>query len=296
MNPRKSLIVVSAVTVVTLLSLTFYGCGSSNNRATKSYGSNSDVAFLTVNTELHSFVDSTMKFIQGSFDAMSTVPAVDIYRPSDSLQVADSNIQVRYGPGQGDSVTGSYRYINGWHIITFNDVIAGSTVDFKDSIRFRDELNTPQQAPDALVSLLFKHRWSVSNIDTLVSHADLSGEVNYQVSDLNSTVATFTGKTSWKADQKLVTTDSTVWTSIDINATLSSLQIVRTGGGWLQSCPTNGSIMATVNLTRQKDSNTPTTSQWIITMSFNQGHTYVKLELGDVVWLDNWQACTPPVI
>ncbi len=267
------------------------GCSSSDKPATSYYGSSNDSEFLLVQSEVSDVVDSTINFILSGFESIAVVPSADQYT-QDSLTDTDTDVIVNFGPGAGDSVIVSYIYSNDWHILTFSDLISDYAIFFNDSVQFRDISGTPQQDPENIDQLSFKHIWSSDASDQSVSHTDMSGSFDYVATNLSTSKATFNGTFGWEANKKIVTNDSIVSIDLVSSASIISIEIQKTSSGWLTGCPSSGSMIIELEMTYTKDNDTPVVTDWIITLSFNEGVITTTVRRGDTIWSYSKDVCS----
>ena len=245
-------------------------------------GSPSDPNFVAVKNEVSNLIDSTVSYISLGLNIILVLPGdTDV-------------IIVSYGPTPGDSVSADYVYENGWHIVSWTGNFSGKTTSFKDSIQFLDNLGQPQQDNDNTETLIYKHRWVEISIDTTVSFTDYSGVVALTLDNLGSGSATVSGSHSIDVSIKIVTVDSTVWRDISVEGTVSNLAISEVPGGWLQNCPSSGTIGVTANMTYTKDSGSPVTSDWSFSIQFTDGSISVGAISGTTSWSYTGQICIAP--
>ena len=281
MRPHKALLVLGLV-AVTGLSLLVSGCSSDSNSSNLTPGSLTDPNFVAVQNEVNNLIDSTVSYITEGLNNLLVLPGdTDV-------------IIVSYGPTPGDSVSADYVYENGWHIVTWTGNFSGKTTSFKDSIQFLDNSGQPQQDNNSTETLIYKHRWAESTIDTTVSYTDYSGVVALTLDNLGSGSATVSGSHSIDVSIKIVTADSTVWRDISVEGTISNLAISEVPGGWLQNCPSSGAIGATANMTYTKDSGNPVTSDWSFSIQFTNGSISVGVISGTTSWSYTGQICIAP--
>ncbi len=281
MRPHKALLVLGLV-AVTGFSLLVSGCSSDSNSSNLTPGSLTDPNFVAVQNEVNNLIDSTISYISDGLYNLLVLPG-----DTDVIIVA-------FGPTPGDSVSADYVYENGWHIVSWIGSFSGKTSSFKDSIQFLDNLGQPQQDNNNTETLIYKHRWVEISIDTTVSFTDYSGVVALTLDNLGSGSATVSGSHSIDVSIKTVTVDSTVWRDIAVEGTVSNLAISEVTGGWLQNCPSSGTIGATANMTYTKDSDNPVTSDWSFSIQFTDGTIRASAISGTTSWSYTDQICIAP--
>ena len=276
-----TLVLILGVALMTGLFAMVIGCGS-DNRSDNPVNYN-DPEFVVIQDEVGRFVDSTLEFFANGMGTMYGLATDTVVDP------------VLYVPGpidfETDSISSSY--INGWHVVYIALNRNEFTSVLRDSIRFIKD-GQPQQSANNIEDLLFRHFWSFNVTDTNVTHRDLVGQADYSFTDLNTTQATINGTDDWQADSKFVSTDSTVWRNITIEATVTNVKINQSVAGWVQSCPTSGTVSATIQMVYQKDDNDPVTSEWTVHITFNNGNVSTLVGRGENSWNYNTQLCTPP--
>ncbi len=283
MLSRKNLAIAASL----VFGLTYlFGCSSDDKPATSFYGSFSDSDFQRVQSEMSDIIDSTVNFIVTGFDVIAEIPTAEGGQ--------DGDIQIQFGPGNGDSIIVSYSYANDWHILSFSNILNAYSLYFNDSIQFRNPNGVPEQNSDNIEELTYKHKWRSISTDTTVSHTDLSGSYDYIATGLSTTTALISGDITWNSSTKNVTQDSTVWIDIQASAALSSIEISRTALEWDQGCPSSGSMDISIQMTYTKDNNTPVVTEWSVTVTFSDGQITSMVSRGDITWSYNEQVCVVP--
>ncbi len=281
MRPHKVMLVFGFAAVIGL-SLLVIGCSGDSNSSNLTPGSLSDPNFVAVQIEVNNLVDSTVSYISSGLNNLSVLPG-------------DTDVViVSYGPIPGDSVSADYVYEGGWHIVSWTGSFSGKISSFRDSIQFQDNLGQPQQDNNNTETLIFKRRWSVSIIDTSVSHTDYIGVANLTLDYLGSGNATVNGSHNVDVFIKTVTADSSVWRDISIEGTVSNMAIIETPGGWQQNCPLSGTIGANANMSYTKDIAAPVASDWSFSIQFANGSITVGAVSGTTSWSYSGQICIAP--
>lgn len=295
MSSRKNIVLLGTIMLLSLVAFIVVSCSSDDNeRPTITVISEDDGGFAVVQAEIDMVVDSTLEFLLDGFNTMAQIPVVD--NPPDTGDPGDVIIiPVQYGPSLGDSVIADYTYEGGWHVLVFAAEFQTYTASFTDSVQFRNINGYLEASPEHADFLSFRHYWDVASTDTVITHVDLSGAVSFECENLQSNVALFNGEVAWNADKKFVLEDYTSWIDVNVNATYNNISVARTASGWSQSCPISGTISATLDLTRTKTNEDPITTNWRITVSFDDGMMYANYEQigGDV---SSWseQVCVTP--
>ena len=93
---------------------------------------------------------------------------------------------------------------------------------------------------------------------------------------------------------QVVTNDSTVTRTFEIEATLSGFTLAKTTSIDWDHCPVSGSIAVTVTMTYKKDSADPVESTWTGNLAFDDGSLSAAFRLGNTVWQYQNQVCINP--
>ncbi len=295
MRSRKHIVLLGTIMLLSLTALIVAGCSSDNDeRPTITVTPEDDGGLAIVQAEIDLVVDSTLEFLLAGFNTMAQIPAVE--NPPDTGEPGDIIvIPVQYGPSLGDSVIAAYTYEGGWHVLAFAADFQTYNTSFTDSVQFRNINGYVEATPEDADEISFRHYWDVAATDTVITHVNLAGAVSYECENLQSNVALFNGEVAWNADKKFVLEDYTTWVDVSVNATYTNLSIARTASGWSQSCPISGTVSATLELTRTKTNEDPITTNWRITVNFDDGMMYANYEMvgGEVTsWSE--QVCVTP--
>jgi hypothetical protein len=283
MRGEKVVLVLGATLLVGLLVM-FVGCGS-DDKSTNS-ADYDDPEFLVVQQEIGHFIDSTLEYFTnglGNIYGIATDTTVD---------------PVQYGsrPPEYDSTkdTAVATYAEGWHVVYFSIHRDTYNKIVRDSIQFIKD-GQPQQSSAGLESLYYKHFWTHEVTDTTVTHRSYTGNADYAFVGLDTTQVTITGTNEWQVHSKYASTDSTVWRDINVDATLTDMKVNKTGSGWVQGCPSAGSISASIEMVYKKDSAAPDTTDWTVSLTFNNGSMFSTVTIGSAPpWTYSTQLCTPP--
>jgi hypothetical protein len=284
MSSRKHIVLLGTIALLSLVALIVFGCSSNDDaRPTITVTPEDDGGLAIVQAEIDVVVDSTLEFLLAGFNTMAQIPVVE--NPPDTGEPGDVIIvPVQYGPSLGDSVVAAYTYIGGWHVLAMAADFQTYAASFTDSVQFRNVNGYIEATPEHADAISFRHYWDVAATDTVITHGNLSGAVSFECQHLLSNLAVFNGTVAWNADKKFVLEDYTSWVDVSINSTYTNLSIARTASGWSQSCPISGSVSATLELTRTKTNEDPITTNWRVTLNFDDGMMYANYELvgGDV--------------
>ena len=280
----EKVVLVLGVTLLAGLLVMFAGCGSVD-KSTNNADYN-DPEFLVVQQEIDYFIDSTLAYFTGGLGniyGLATDTTVD---------------PVQYGsrPPDYDSTqdTALATYADGWHVVYFSIHRDTYSAILRDSIQFIKE-GQPQQSSAGLESLNYKHFWSYEVTDTTVTQRSYTGNADYAFVGLDAAQATITGTNEWQVHSKYVSTDSTIWRDINVDATLTNIRVYKTGSGWVDNCPCTGLISATIEMVYKKDSAAPDTTNWTVNLRFTNGSMLSSVSTGSAPsWIYSTQLCTPP--
>ena len=282
MRSDKLVTIVGEILLAALVVM-FFGCGS-NDKSTGSTVNYNDPEFTAVRGEVDLFIDSTLEFFTNGLD--------NIHGLATDTSLVNP---ILYVPGPIDLTTDSVSatYSGGWHVVYIALNRSAFVSILRDSIQFLKN-GQPQQSSSGLDDLFYKQFWTYRVNDTTVTHESFAGNADYWFSGLNTSQATISGSNVFSVYSKFVSTDSTVWQDINIDATLSGIRVKKNTSGWAQSCPNSGSIAATVEMLYQKGSAAPDTTNWTVSLTFNNGNVSSIITRGTTVWSYNEQICTPP--
>ena len=279
----QKVVLILGVTFAAGLLVMFVGCG--DDKSTDSTVDYNNPEYLAVWQEVDCFVDSTMVFFRHGLGNIYGLPTDTTVDPC------------MYGPGPPDydstRDTASATYADGWHVVYFSIYRDAYHKIVRDSIQFIKD-GEPQQSSAGLEGLLYKHFWKYDVTDTTVTHKSHIGDADYSVAGLDNDQTTIMGTDHVQIHSKYVSADSTVWRDISLEATLTDVLVSKTGSGWAQGCPNAGSIAATSEMVYKKDSAAPDTTNWTVTLSFNDGTMYSTVTRGSASWPRSTEVCTPP--
>lgn len=260
-SSRFSLIVAPAALA---LGLGFTGCGGDDPKPTQTDQSSiTDSQYDAVRAEVNQFVDSTLVLFSRGLDLAAVSTQTDLG-------------EALYGPSRTDSTQTN----NFWNTVFSSDFALASTSLWIDSIQYLDANGQPQSFGSGVAGMTYIHNWNLTNNDTTVTYDDYLRHALLNISGLNTAVATISGSSDLISDRKFVSIDSTVWRDYDIQATLTSLSLSQSGGGWTSGCPSSGSIAITVSLTYKLDAASAVTSTWTFDVTFNNGVAAVDVTVG----------------
>ena len=282
MRSCKFLLLLGTVVIVAA-SLSFYGC-SDDETSTGTIGSLSDPEFLAVHEQVSQFVDSTMIWFNDGLGAISSLSTDTTVNP------------IFYGPTDPNVETDDSYVLytdDGWHVVYFAFHTDEYNSVLMDSIQFQNN-DIFQQGVADLDALLYKHNWEYIITDTTITHINYTGNVDYQFDNLDQDQCSITGSSNWTADSKFVSADSTVWRGFDVDITYTGGKISRTGSGWAQGCPDEGTFSASVEMTYKKDAGDPVVSTWNVTVTFDHGVAAVVASKGGITWSYTSRECWPP--
>ncbi len=261
------------------------GCGSDNNPA-DSGGSMTDPAFVEVQPEVNTFIDSVFVAFSAGLSSHNEVP------------ITDGQIRKFYGPGiPGGTNQSTYEYTaEGWHHITLaaNDNV--TIVGINDSIQFRNN-QTAQQAPAGADVLDYRHHWAITPVDQTSDFATMTGDVGYVFSGLNSTSAIISGSYGFSVNKHTVDTSAIVTDNNFAFSSTANVSIAQPAAGiWGSGCPSDGNVTFSVAQTRivTNGSAMDTTSvAWTGSATFLSGVATVRVTDGTTSWTYSRSVCSP---
>lgn len=252
------------------LMVSFVGCGSDNS-PTGTVGSLTDPEFIAIQGQIETFTDSTMASILTGLGSMSSISSGGSVDP------------IYYGPVYPDSDQVTISYVNGWHVVNLLKSRTNFSFNILDSVQFYANDSISQSGVD-VDSLWYRHHWAFGMPDTTATNIGLAGITRFDFRGIQTGIANINGTNDFNASSKLVTLDSTVWRSFELNATASDLVIEKVGGAWQEARPTSGSITANLTMTYTKDANAPIVTDWTITLVFTSGAVSETVQSGTVTW------------
>lgn len=271
----------SVFSLMLLVSLTMFMVGCGDDDPTNTRGSLTDPQFMVVQDQVNEYVDSTMSFVMDGFKAMTGISTGGNIDP------------IYYGPVFPDSDNVSVTYVGGWHVANVLKSRNEFQFSILDSVQFYTDGQVSQLGNNA-DTVYLRHQWEYVMADTTVSNFGVNGFSNYDLRNLQGTEAFVDGSQDLEMHTKFVSADSTVWYGFTFSSETVDLVIPRTSGGWTQSCPSSGTISATIEVVYQKDGETPITSNWDATISFNEGVMAVSIISGTTVWTYSTDYCIVP--
>lgn len=287
MRLENRFLVSGMAILIGIMLLLVAGCGDDEtNTPTTITGSSADPEFVAVKVQLDDFVDSTVAFFEHGLNTINGIADGDIIIPP----------QYAVNPEQQDTLYTSYT--NGWHVIQIAFTMRDQQQEalwqttLADSIQYRKN-GVAQEDWRGHDELCYKHHWSWGVFDTTVSHSGFAGNTDFTFSNLTTAQATITGSRDFEANNKVVTVDSTVWRDFTFTADLNNVTLKNPMSGW-SSCPTGGSVSATVEMVYTKDDGDPVTTTWNATFAFSNGHLTASVSKGNTVWSYNTDLCVVP--
>ncbi len=278
MRLQKRILVSGLTVAVGVVALILAGCGSDDkSTSSTNYGSLTNPEFVVVQNQVDMFVDSTVNFL---INGLNTV-----------YGISDENgtiLPAQYAPGPEDNDEFDTSYANGWHRVFIANQYEGYGTTVLDSIQYVKN-GAVQQSWANRDQLVYKHYWTwISETDTI------SGTADYTFTNLNSVQTTVTGTNQMEYRSQVVTNDSTVTRTFEIEATLSGFTLAKTMSIDWDHCPVSGSIAVTVTMTYKKDSADPVESTWTGNLAFDDGSLSAAFRLGNTVWQYQNQVCINP--
>lgn len=282
MRFQKSLVVLGLIFLISF-TFAFVGCGSDDDTPmTGNKGSLTDPEFMAVQAQIEIFVDSTVEFVTTGLVNISAISAYD--------DLIDPLI---YGPSFPDSDYVSSTYANGWHVVSIVRSRSDYLNTMNDSVQFFVD-GTPQQSPDGIDAMYYSHKWLFTNADTSVSCNTYEGHTVMNFTGLDELETMFNGSQTLAVMSKFVSADSTVWRDFEFDADYNSIVVAKTGSGWMQGCPSSGSISMTLTMEYSKDDAEAVSSTWLVTVGFEDGVMTTIVRKGNVSWNYSTDICMTP--
>ena len=265
-----------------VLSGLFIGCSDDEKAPTGTVGSLTDAEFLAVQEIIDAIIDSTVANIGGAISTEGRIPADD-----------STIVTVFMGPNVPSDIVidANYEYANGWHVLTLTSTSDDFDAAYQDSVRFTDAAGTAMENVVNPQSISFRRHWSFNPSDTTVTYASFVGAAELDLADVDSTVGTLNGERSLTVRSKVVTADSTVWREIAFDSQLSDVEFTVSPIAQLSGCPQGGTIIATLDMSRQKDAQAPVATSWGVTANFDAGDVDITVTQGTTTWTYSSEIC-----
>ncbi len=272
----------TGLTLVALLA--FAGC--SDDKSTGSDG-NGGISITddqsAMQSELNATSDSLIVFLADAFESRA------------SLGVGGDIDPVFYTPIDNDSdvVASTYDTTSGWHQVVVTRIATAYNQSRIDSIQFRNEGGDYQRQGGSAHAMTYRHHFNRQAVDTTTEYYNRSGVWGYDLSGLQTNQATIDGTTEITTSVKyLDNTDTTVWRTYTISATVSNLTVERVSGGWNSICPSSGTVSGTMTTTYKRADGETISRTWTITAEFTDGTAAISVSLGSKDWQTDRSVCT----
>lgn len=272
MRSHKLFMLLGAVIAILSMAV-IIGCSSNDDPVTGNPGTTPDPNFVVVQANVDKFIDSTVSFLFAGLEGPSRIPADD-----------SAIIRSQLGPEPPPGIGASYSYGNGWHVVQIAGVVNGSDFLYNDSMKFLDTAGLAMETIIDPASLVYKHIWGLTAIDTTVTHENYLGHMDIDFAGLNTDQAIINGNASVEIYSKNITVDSVVVRDFSIQVAIGNIQVDKALSVWTHGCPTNGTISAVLTSIYQKDANAPDTTTWSITASFTDGQVNTNVVSGSQSW------------
>lgn len=275
---------------LTALMLFAAGCSDDNTPAQSStaVGDPADQEYLIVSEQIDNYIDSTLNMVKNGFNSTSQLATDTLVDPG------------AYGPIDPHHDSTSSIYSNGWHEIYIARRMETYSTAFRDSIQYRDLAGDPQQTNSGLAQMTYIHQWATAQPDKSVDYADYDGKMDGEFVGLNGTTATVNGNNDLHFSSKTYSTNLAVWfdrsREIEVNGTITNLQINQTVNGWSSSCPHSGTIHGSVSLTDKEGDGEPTVSNYSFSFTFADGLASISIQRGNTVWTKTAEVCRAPIL
>lgn len=260
----------------------FIGCSDDEKAPTGTVGSLTDPEFIAVQEIIDAVIDSTVANVGGAISSEGRIPADD-----------STIVTVFYGPNIPADIVidANYEYANGWHVLTLTTTSDDFDAAYQDSIRFADATGTPMEDVVNPTTINFRRHWSYTPSDTTVTNVSFVGAAELDLADVDSNLGTLNGERSLTVNSKVVTADSTVWRDVVFDAQLSDIEFSISAIPQLSGCPQGGQILATLDMSRQKDSQAPVATSWGVTANFDAGEVDITVTQGTTTWTYSTEIC-----
>jgi hypothetical protein len=284
---------LTALTGVIIISVAvIMGCSNDKSTTvTPNYGSLDDPQFVPVKTQIDDALDVLIEDILAGFDNLYV-------SPGDTSSVQANLTPPFFQPDpeiDPDIIVAVYE--NGWHIVhaSYTGDIYHSA--YIDSIMFM-VVDAPVQEPSPEVDFIHHiDNWAFTAINQDATHVDFEGRNEFQLADLDQSVAVINGTTHNSVDTYFAGDDTTMTSLFVFDIDVNDLNIPKLVGQWLTACPLSGSLDVTLANTFEWTNATTSgggSVQWTVNVTFNNGVANVTASNGSVTWLYGYQVCSIP--
>ena len=245
------------VALVLFALVAMIGCGDDNGPSGE-LGLAGDAQYSAVTSQL----DQTNDWMNDQIeDAFATMPS------GNSL---DDIFMSSIG---ADSVNAS-----DWTVLYHSNLSASVTTTIIDSIQYRND-GQVQYQPLGADQINYRHVTTQVDGDTTNGYTNYTNRTDVTISALDAQMAVLNGTSSLN----LQTRNGATWREYNIDLAAEGLNMNKVGQGqWNSSCPSTGTITATIELSISTSGAAPVTENWTATIVYNEGDatvTVMKSEL-----------------
>jgi len=284
----------TALTGVILVSVAvIFGCSDdkSTTTPTVTYGSVDDPEFVPVKTQIDNTVSDIVADVVEGFDNLYVAPG-----DTTSVQAQLTPPATQPEPGADPDVLIA-TYENGWHHVyaTYTgDVFYAQT---SDSIRFEID-DVPVQQPTTEVDYLhYIDNWTFTALNQEVTHNDYTGRNDFEIANIDQTVAVINGSRVNTVETFFVDTDTTLTHMFTFNIDVTNLNVPRVSNQWTSACPQSGTLDIVLSNTWNWTNATTFGSggtNWTVNVVFADGTATVTADNGETTWRYECDVCTIP--
>ena len=285
---------ITALTGVIIISIAvLFGCSKDTKTVTPTvtYGSLDDPEFVPVKTQIDNTVTNLFNDVLAGFNNLYVAPG-----DTSSVQNQLTPPAIDPDPDANPDVLITI-YENGWHFVYAAFTGDVYYAELKDSIQFQID-GVPVQQPSSSVDFIhFIDRWIFEALDQDVTHVDYTGRNDFEISDLDQSVAVINGTTSHEVDTYFINGDTTMTNLFAFDITVAGLNISKVSGQWISGCPQSGSLEIVLTNSFEwtnATSNGSGTINWEIDITFDDGTATVVATNGTKTWRYECEMCTIP--
>jgi hypothetical protein len=277
-----------------LLVIMALAIGCSDDEATTptiTYGDNDDPAFVAVQTQ----IDEVLGSIVGDF-ASGMGSLYVLLGDTESVRAQLMPPWMVDNPEEEPVDTLITGYANDWHYVYASYLGEYYRSVYRDLLQYRID-GVPVEHPNASVDYIHTIKsWTITGLNQNVSHLDLNGRSDYVLSNLDQDVATVEGSGHHMTEVTYIAADTSFIGNYSFNVTVDNVQITKAPTGWINACPTSGTItlaLSHVYTWTSAESSGNGSGTWTISATFADGTATVTANNGTTTWQYTAEVCQP---
>ncbi|MDD4052011.1 MAG: hypothetical protein PHR28_08960 [candidate division Zixibacteria bacterium] len=268
------------------------GCSDDDATAPSiTYGDNDDPVFVPVQAQIDEVLSSIVGDFAGGMGSLYTVIG-------DTVSVRAELMPPWMVPNPDEEPVDTLiaGYANDWHYVYASYLGNAYRSTYRDSLQYRID-GTPVEHPTTGVDYVHTIKsWDITGLNQNVSHLDLNGRSDYVLADLDQTVASIEGSAHHMTEATYVATDTSFIGNFSFDITVDGVEVTKAPTGWLNACPTSGSIalvLSHVYTWTSANASGNGSGNWTITAVFVNGAATVTAANGTDTWQYTCDVCEP---